>query len=176
MKNLFCCIIYLTIIGFGSFCAGRLVPQKFCCLQFPYRPFQFEQNGKLYDKIGIRKWQNKLPNMSKLCPGLMPAKELPRHPTESNVEKMLQETCIAELTHFILCILGAGCIFLWKGSGGKFLSVLYSLGNLPFILIQRYNRPRLLRLLERQLKNLKSKEINANEKNTYIKLQYRART
>ena len=29
------------------------------------------------------------------------------------------------------------------------MTVLYGLSNLPFILIQRYNRPRLLRLYER---------------------------
>ena len=29
---------------------------------------------------------------------------------------------------------------------------LYALGNLPFIMIQRYNRPRLVMLMERQEK------------------------
>jgi len=28
--------------------------------------------------------------------------------------------------------------------------VLYALGNIPFVMIQRYNRPRLVKLLNRQ--------------------------
>ena len=40
-------------------------------------------------------------------------------------------------------------IFFWKNKVGVYLWVLCILGNLPFILIQRYNRPRLKRLLRR---------------------------
>ena len=39
------------------------------------------------------------------------------------------------------------CLRLWPGWGGVLVwAVWFLLGNLPFILIQRYNRPRLLRL------------------------------
>jgi len=179
--NAFChCLIYLTVISIGSFFIGRLIPAKFCYLRFPYRSLRFEKNGELYIKIGIHKWQNKLPDMSKVCSELMPVKKLPKQLTAANVEQMLQETCVAELTHFILCILGMGCTYLWKGLGGWLLSVLYFLGNLPYILIQRYNRPRLLRLLERQLlkesvHEKETEEIETHEKGSYIKLQHRAR-
>jgi len=176
----FCkCLLYLVAIGAGLFLAGRLLPKRFPYLRFPYMPFAFEKNGEFYNRIRIRKWQNKLPDMSRLCPDLMPAKKLPKRLNSANIELMLQETCMAELTHFILCFLGLGCTFLWKGFGGKLLTALYFLGNLPFILIQRYNRPRLVRLLERQLLKESAyekcaKEIKINEEGTYIKLQYRA--
>ena len=40
---------------------------------------------------------------------------------------------------------------IWPGAGGVLITVIYIvLGNLPFIIIQRYNRPRLQKLLMMQ--------------------------
>lgn len=44
-------------------------------------------------------------------------------------------------------LLGLGALWLWPGWGGVVLWLIwFLLANLPFILIQRYNRPRLMRL------------------------------
>lgn len=72
---------------------------------------------------------------------------------------MIQETCIAEWVHGLLIVLGFGCIWIWDGMGGWIISVLYALGNLPYILIQRYNRPRLVKLLRGMRKKEGSTEI-----------------
>ena len=60
---------------------------------------------------------------------------------------MLQETCVAELIHFLLCIGGLRCLWLWNGVGGVWISLLKILGNLPYIIIQLNNLPRLALLL-----------------------------
>ena len=66
---------------------------------------------------------------------------------------MIEETCVAELTHGLLCIAGLFLLKIWPGAGGIFLTVIYIVfGNLPFLLIQRYNRPRLVRLYARRNK------------------------
>ena len=58
----------------------------------------------------------------------------------------MQETCVAELVHDILAILTFGCVWIWPG-WGLWLSIAYVLiGHLPYIVIQRYNRPRLARM------------------------------
>lgn len=44
-------------------------------------------------------------------------------------------------------------LFLWKSVWSWLLWLVYNLlGNVSFILIQRYNRPRLLRLAEKEAK------------------------
>ena len=44
-------------------------------------------------------------------------------------------------------------LFLWKSVWSWLLWLVYNLlGNVSFILIQRYNRPRLLRLAEKETK------------------------
>ena len=64
---------------------------------------------------------------------------------------MIEETCVAEFTHFVLILLGFYALRLWPGTGGAVVTAIYILfGNLPFLIIQRYNRPRLQNLLAAQ--------------------------
>lgn len=173
------CFLYLAVTSINFFFVGRLIPKKFHYLRFPYISFGFEKNGDIYNKISIRKWQNKLPDMSRIFSALMPVKKLPRQMNVRNMERMVQETCVAEFIHVLLCIMGLGCPLIWKSIGGWILFVLYLLGNIPFILIQRYNRPKLVRLLKRlQIREAsgerKEQEITYEESSD-IKLQYRAR-
>lgn len=146
------CIVYLAFIGVVSFWIGRLIPKKWIKEdRFPYRSYSIENNGKLYERIKIRAWQTKVPDMSRIFRGLMPAKKLDDDYCQ-NLPIMIKETCVAELIHFMLCILGLNCFSLWKGVGGVVITLLYILCNVPFILIQRYNRPRLIRLQSRYQK------------------------
>lgn len=141
------CLIYLTGIGILSFVAGRLLPKKWFDPQaFPYCAFSFEKDGAVYRRLRIQKWQNRIPDMSRILPGLMPRKAIAGKPTSTQLDVMLRETCVAECIHVLLCFGGLFCIRLWRGAGGAVVAALYILGNLPFILVQRYNRPRLLRL------------------------------
>lgn len=141
------CFIYLAIIGTITFFIGRILPKSwFNYERFPYSPFSWEKGGKIYDKIRIKKWQNKLPDMSKIFTRLMPAKKIVSLKRE-RIELMLKETCIAEAAHLALMIMGFGCVSIWEGRGGIIVSVIYFIVNIPFVLIQRYNRPRLLHIL-----------------------------
>ena len=147
--SFFICFLYIFLLGLICFPFGRLLAKiSFRTDRFPFRPFPFEREGKLYEKIGIRGWQNKAPDISKLIPGIVPRKEMPRRPDAEALRRMINETCVAELTHALLCFAGLALLRLWPGAGGIVLITLYVLlGNVPFILIQRYNRPRLQKLL-----------------------------
>lgn len=147
MQGFWRCFLYLALTGIASFFLGRILPKSwFAYDRFPYRAFPFEREGKIYEALGIRKWKDVLPDMSKILPGLIPSRKMPRAMTPAQVELLLQETCIAEGIHILLCISGLACVFLWKGTGGWVLYFVYVLGNLPFNLIQRYNRPKLARI------------------------------
>ena len=144
------CVFYLTGIGVLSFVAGRLLPKTWLLYdRFPFRPFAAERGGKVYARLGVRRWKDAMPDMSRAFPGIMPSKKLPPHLTAPALVRMVQETCVAELTHALLCVLGFGCVFIGKGAYGWVLAFLFAVGNLPYIVIQRYNRPKLLRILEK---------------------------
>ena len=95
----------------------------------------FEKNGRLYEKFGIRRWKDKLPDMSRIFPFMMPAKN-----GFADVE-----TRVAEFVHAAIAVLGFPCIFI-GGAAGTVIWILWALGNIPFIMVQRYNRPRLEKL------------------------------
>lgn len=142
------CILYLTAIGALSFVAGRLLPKSlFHHDRFPFRKLAFEHNGRLYERLCVRKWKDALPDMSKILPNIMLSKHLSPDLSAPKLVRMIQETCVAEWTHALLCVLGFGCVLIWHGAFGWMLAMLFALGNLPYIIIQRYNRPRLLRIL-----------------------------
>ncbi len=141
------CAKYLCITGVIAFFAGRILPKSwFRPDMVPFRDFAFEKKGKFYDKFRIRCWQNKVPDMSKILPVLMPSKNLSGNYKE-RLGLMLQETCIAETIHVILCFTGFYCLKLWPGMGGLIVALIHALFlNMPFIMIQRYNRPRLAKI------------------------------
>lgn len=181
MSSLIKCIIYLSVIGVVFFLFGRIIPPKlFLPDEFPFRSFNFEKNGIFYVNLGIKKWKDRLPDMSRIVPLMIPSKKLPQKFTISQIQSMIQETCIAEFIHLLLCFMGCGCIFIWHGKGGWLLFLIYALGNLPYIMVQRYNRPKLLRVLkkmklkENSFTNIKQECIN--EEGDYTELQYGTRS
>ena len=145
------CACYLAGLGIVSFVLGRLVPKTwFEYTSFPYRTFAFERNGKLYEALRVSRWQSRVPDMSRLFSKLMPPKKMPARPDEQTLLVMIRETCAAEATHALLILAGLGLLAIWPGAGGIVLYLIYAIfGNLVFLIIQRYNRPRLVRLYER---------------------------
>lgn len=141
------CACYLALTGVAGFFAGRIVPKRWLKPEKGwFRSFPFERNGAIYENLGIRKWHKKVLDMSRILPGLMPAKNLSGDYGEK-LPVMIQETCVAETVHITVSIAGLRCLWMWPGVGGVTVTAIHIiLLNLPFILIQRYNRPRLIRL------------------------------
>ena len=115
-------------------------------------PWQcFEKNGKIYDRIGIKKWKEKLPDMSRVMRDMLP-KKISYGATGESVGALIKETCVAECIHCGLSVLSFGIYFIWKNYIGILLVAVFIVLNTPFILIQRYNRPHLIKLKKRLLK------------------------
>ena len=141
------CFFYLAATGIFGFLLGRLLPKRWFSAEcFPFRSQPWEE--KLYRLLRVKQWQNKLPDMSRIFPKLMPAKRLTPQ-TMTDLPRMIEETCVAELIHWLLWLVSPVLLVVMKKPWSIVMTVLYGLSNLPFILIQRYNRPRLLRLYER---------------------------
>jgi len=140
------CVWYLARIGILSFFLGRILPAGwFLPEHFPYRSYTFEKQGRIYEVLGVTKWKDKVPDMSRIFPRLIPPKKMQKQFGEQ-LPVMIKETCVAELIHGLLALAGFYCLILWPGAGGLVVSVLNMLGNLVFVVIQRYNRPRFIKL------------------------------
>ena len=104
-----------------------------------FQPKAFE--SALYQKLRIRKWKKYIPTYN---PDSFSLKS-------NSLEQILQNMCQAEVVH--LLIIAASFLplllsFLWD-SFGVFLvtSLLSAAFDLVFVIAQRYNRPRFIRLL-----------------------------
>lgn len=139
------CAIYLALIGIFSSLAALLPRRWFRADRFPFRTCPWEQYGAIYERIGVRRWKDRLPDMSRILPWL-DKKQLTTAPTATQAQRMITETCVAEMMHIVLSLLTLACILIWP-HGGLWLSIVYILvGHIPYIIIQRYNRPRLVRM------------------------------
>lgn len=168
MMNLIRCVLYFALIGASGFILGRVLPKSmFSGDKAPFKLMGWERDGAVYNKLGIRRWKEKVPDMSTILPKLMPSKKMPRDATTAQLELMVEETCVAEWIHGLLAIAGFGCVLIWKGLWGWVISIIYFLGNIPFIIIQRYNRPKLMRILKRA----RARE-SINEKCDHLELQH----
>ena len=135
--------MYLALIGFSGFVFGLFIPRCFFFPdRLPLRSFHWESEGRIYEKLYIRKWKNRVPDMSKICKHMVP-KSFDIASDSQCLKKLLYETCVAEFIHFLLIVLGFYCTVIWPGVGGIVVSLIWMIGNIPFIIIQRYNRPKI---------------------------------
>ena len=143
------CSLYLIAVAAVMFGAGLHLPDFLLNAKFfIYVPYKWEKNGKIYEKIGINKWKDRVPDMSRLLPKKLLSKKL----AESEADKLpllVRETCRAEFVHKSEILLGLVCLVLWRGLGGVIMTAFWTAANMPFVIIQRYNRPRLVRLIDK---------------------------
>lgn len=142
---------YLIVLGFAAFWIGRILPKGwFNPDAFPYRDWAFEQKGNLYRRIHIHRWQSHVPDMSRIFRHAMPAKRLSTDISSGQVDLMIRETCVAEFTHLALIVLSLPVFWICPGPAGIALYLLdLALGNGVFILVQRFNRPKLKQLRDK---------------------------
>lgn len=145
-----------AFVGPIGFLLGQLLPRKnFDYKAFPYAPFKWEKNGMIYTRLKIQFWKEKVPDMSLYIKSMF-RKKLGVFRSEDYLEELILETCVAEFVHFLLILASPIFTMMMEGVAGYIGMGLYIVGNLPFILIQRYNRPRLVMLMDRQQKRKES--------------------
>lgn len=112
-----------------------------------------KRERKFYEKIGIRKWKDKVPEMGQLCDF---KKDKIASTDKKYIEKFLAETGYAEIIHIAMILIGFLIIPIFPLKYLLTFSVplifLNTFLNLPPVLIQRYTRPKLVALYERELR------------------------
>jgi glycosyl-4,4'-diaponeurosporenoate acyltransferase len=111
---------------------------------------RFERDGgRFYQRVlRIKRWKDRVPEAGALFAGGVSKRRL-RTRTTPGLRHFATETRRAELGHWLAA--AAGPFFLlWNPWWAAVIIVGYGLAaNLPFIAIQRYNRARVARVLER---------------------------
>lgn len=139
-------IIHIGVVAFMV----RIPHYHFNPNHWLYRRRSWEREGELYrDILKIKKWKRHLPDGARFLGQLGFQKKQLKEKSETYLRTFWVETCRAEMTHWIF-ILFAPFFFLWNPLWVGFFMIVYALTeNIPFILVQRYNRYRFARLLDR---------------------------
>ena len=143
-------LILGLIGGVLSVCAGQALPRRWFHPEvFPFRPFAWEKGGKIYERLGVRRWKDLLPDMSRIVPGMV-KKKASLNRTPEAMALLVRETCVAETVHWalIVCVTPLLACAV-PGLSGAVIALCYAMGNLLFVIIQRYNRPRLAAIQKR---------------------------
>lgn len=143
MHPFFRCLIYVAVIGLLSNPVAYFLPRRWFHPEcFPFRAFRWEKGGAVYEKLGIRRWKDKVIDQSRITAFLV-RKSVPAHITAQQAERLVIETCVSESVHSALALLSLYCLHLWPGASGRIFTAAFILfGQLIYTVIQRYNRPR----------------------------------
>lgn len=116
--------------------------ERYSCL---FRLFQWEKNGKLWDKIlKVSKWKKFIPEGAQINKDIYDKSQLSLNIEETR--RLLLEMRRAELIHWISIL--PVWLFIKAPRYIKFVNIGYVLlSHVPVIVAQRYNRPRIERLI-----------------------------
>lgn len=109
----------------------------------------WEHDGRVYERrLRIRTWKRWLPEGGDFYDGGFSKRHL-RGRRREHLERFAAETRRAEVTHWAL-LACAPLFLLWnRPVVGVAMAAFGVVANAPFIVVQRYNRARLVRLLRR---------------------------
>lgn len=116
----------------------------------PLPTCNWEQDGRFYERrFAIKRWKDHLPDAARWFGGGF-AKATLGATDLAYLRRFTQETWRGELCHW--CAIAFAPVFiLWNPWWASLIMFIYALAaNLPCILVQRYNRIRFQRVLQRR--------------------------
>jgi glycosyl-4,4'-diaponeurosporenoate acyltransferase len=147
--------VAVDVVAWGAFhtltglAAHRLSDARLTRDGWLLRQRRFEDGGRWYRRrLRIHRWKDRLPEAGDLFAGGMSKRRLPAYDV-AGLTRFARETRRAELGHWWAMFCGPVFV-LWNPPLAAGLLIAYGVVvNLPFILIQRYNRFRIDALLRR---------------------------
>lgn len=145
------CFLLWPLLQLGAMEITYRIPDEFYSVDNRlFKLYFFEKQGQLYEQVfKVKKWKHLLPDGARYFKRGYQKKHL-KDGSKENLEVFVKETCRAEMTH----ILGFWPFILFGlfiEPIGVVMMLIYALAvNLPCVLVQRYNRIRLVKIINRK--------------------------
>ena len=151
LPTLLTIVIDILVWGILQLSIARLsleFKDKFLSNNRIFKVLKFEKDGEFYNRyFRIKLWKDKLPDGSKILMNSF-SKQTFNAKDLDYLNKFLIEINRAEISHW-LQILPAPLFFLFNVEWVGYFMIGYALiANIPFILAQRYNRARVIKIIE----------------------------
>lgn len=120
-----------------------------------FQPKRWE--AKLYKKLKVKSWKDKMPTYD------VDSFSFELH----SMEEIVMAMCQSEVVHEVIAIFSFVPVLftIWFDSFGVFLitSILAAGFDMMFVIMQRYNRPRLVKILDRTLHSRRTDQKTGEE-------------
>lgn len=143
------CFVLWPVLQIGAALLCLVLPDSvFSSDNFLFRDYSFENGGAIYQSLfRVRSWKNHLPDGGKVWDKNALSKTRLDSLEADHLQIFLIESSRAELTHW-LAILPFWVFAFFTPPIVPWIMLVYALiANLPCIIAQRFNRPRVHRLL-----------------------------
>ena len=148
---------FWLVLHFGTGLFFSYLPKKIQLKLYDYTRSYYKVSDKekqILSVLKVSRWKDALPQFNMLFD-----KSTIGNISAEHIQAFIRETCKAEIVHLSIAVLGfLSLLFPVTLNDMEYfplylcIAVFIALCQLPFVLIQRYNRPRLLRLLKRLCK------------------------
>ncbi|SHH87732.1 UDP-N-acetylglucosamine:LPS N-acetylglucosamine transferase [Sporobacter termitidis DSM 10068] len=140
-------LVFILFSIVNTILSLKVPPKLLDYRRWLYKAKKWEANGTVYQRIfKVKRWKDALPELSDFIKTIFPRKRIAAF-DKNHMQKYLLESCRAELTHWGI-ILSSFLFGIWNDFIKTALMVLLAIGlNLPYVIIQRYNRPRLIKFI-----------------------------
>lgn len=147
---LLCFLIWPVFQVSAALICLKLPDRFFSPEAFLYRTRGFEREGRLYDKVfRVSSWKHLLPDGGAVWNKRGFKKKRLESFSKENLDRFLIESARGELTHW-LAIFPFWVFWFITPPEVPWLMLVYALlVNMPCVIAQRYNRPRVQRLLHK---------------------------
>jgi glycosyl-4,4'-diaponeurosporenoate acyltransferase len=147
--TLLLCFIVWPVLQVGAALLCLNLPDRFFSPgRYLYRAHRFEKEGRIYESLfHVSRWKQLLPDGGAVWKKRGYEKKTMKDFSRENLNKFLVESGRAEMTHW-LAIFPFWVFWFFTPPIVPWIMLLYAvLINCPCIIVQRYNRPRIERLL-----------------------------
>lgn len=145
-KNIICLSLTITFGTFLFHCVMRYIVGYLSPHCFKYNQKYFSEKSfekRLYKALKVKKWKKYMPSYN--ADSYQVGKN-------ANLEDIANTTCRNEAIHTVIAVLSyIPLLFtIWFGAFWVFLitSIIASTVDFTFVLMQRYNRPRLVKIIK----------------------------
>ncbi len=154
-------VIFIILSVLSTVISVKMPVSCFNYKKWQFKMRTFEKNGDIYQHFfKVKRWKNHIPELGDFVKSIFPKKQILKL-SRDYLYRFAAETCRAEFAHW--CIIFSSFIFrFWNDAAMSIFMVLLAIAlNFPYIIIQRYNRPRIINILAQ--KNLLKTEDSMND-------------
>ena len=129
-----------------TYISNKLPESTYSDKSWLLRERAWENKGRIYQKLfKVKQWKKYMPELNDFVKSVFPKRQI-REFTGEYLKQFIFESCKSELTHWGI-IFSSFLFFFWCDFSSAVLMVAIAATlNLPYIIIQRYHRPRIMEI------------------------------